>query len=172
MELGPTITERRPRMHILRSRLVTVTCFATLFSLLLIAAIPALCLSAGNNLALMIVSIVVLVGSAAAVPLLWIRFAKLISLRGVTAAIERDKVYEADAIALCLSLSRRKVNRRIKRILHWHILRGYFFDGKLIHPTYRLGASHEITCPSCGQSFRDTEAPDDICPFCRKSLLD
>ena len=46
------------------------------------------------------------------------------------------------------------------------------FDGKLIHPTYRLGASHEITCPSCGQSFRDTEAPDDICPFCRKSLLD
>jgi DNA-binding Lrp family transcriptional regulator len=66
-------------------------------------------------------------------------------LRRVTAAIEENNVYSVDELAARLHLSRRCVCRRIRRILRRRILREYFFDGNLIHPTYRLGEKKDTT---------------------------
>lgn len=126
-------------MKVLKSLLATVTMVAFTYSLLFLIAIPVLCLSAGHNLALTVVSIVILALGLPLIPLFWVQFSKLISLRRITAAIEEEKIYAVDELAERLHLSRRCVCRRIRRILRRRILREYFFDGNLIHPTYRLG---------------------------------
>ncbi len=120
----------------LKSMLSSVTIAAGLYSLLFIAAIPLLCVSAGRNLVLMIISIVILGVGLPGLPLLWLQFGKLVPLTRITAAIENDKIYEVDAIAARLRISRKKVSRRIRRILRRGILRGYYFDGNLVHPIY------------------------------------
>ncbi len=130
-------------MKVLRSMLASVWLAAITYSILFIIAIPVLCLTAGKHIALMIVSIVIIALGLPFIPLIWIQFSKLISLRRVTAAIEEDNVYAVDELAARLHLSRRCVCRRIRRILRRRILREYFFDGNLIHPTYRLGEKKE-----------------------------
>jgi hypothetical protein len=91
----------------------------------------------------MVVSIVIIALGLPFIPLVWVQFSKLLSLRSITAAIEEDKVYAVDELATRLHISRRCVCRRIRRILRRRILREYFFDGNLIHPTYRLGEKKE-----------------------------
>ena len=128
-------------MKVLKSLLASVWLTAIIHSVLFIIAIPVLCISAGKNVPLMIVSIVIIALGLPCIPLAWIHFSKLLSLRRVTAAIEVDKIYAVDELAERLHLSRRCVCRRIRRILRRRILREYFFDGNFIHPTYRLGES-------------------------------
>ena len=128
-------------MKVLKSLLASVWLTAIIHSVLFIIAIPVLCISAGTNIALMVISIVIIALGLPCIPLAWIHFSKLISLRRVTAAIEVDKIYAVDELAERLHLSRRCVCRRIRRILRRRILREYFFDGNFIHPTYRLGES-------------------------------
>lgn len=133
-------------MSTLKSRLASLSLFLAILCPLFVAAIPLLCFSVAGDtvlVPLMVVSIVILAVGAPLIPLGWVRFGRLVTLRGVTTAIERDHIYEVDAIAACLSIPRRKVVRRIRRILKKKILRGYFFDGRLVHPTYRLGAEGE-----------------------------
>ncbi|MBQ8352035.1 MAG: hypothetical protein IJY20_08365 [Clostridia bacterium] len=126
-------------MKVLKSMLASVWLFAVVYSVLFIIAIPVLCLTAGKNIALMVVSIVIIALGLPSIPLAWIQFSKLISLRRITAAIEEEKIYAVDELASHLHLSRRCVCRRIRRILRRRILREYFFDGNVIHPAYRLG---------------------------------
>ncbi len=129
-------------MKALRSLLFTVTLSAVIYSVLFLVAIPVLCLSIyWQQLALFIISIIVIALGLPFIPLAWIQFSKLISLRRITATIEEEKVYAVDELAERLHLSRRCVCRRIRRILRRRILREYFFDGNLIHPNYRLGES-------------------------------
>ena len=130
-------------MSVLKSRLASLTAFLGIFSLLFIAAIPVLCISVTGesiHIPLMVISIVLLGVGVLLLPFGWIYFGRLLTLRGVAAAIERERMYEVDAICTALSLPRRKVVRRIRRILKIKVLRGYFFDGRFVHPTYRLGA--------------------------------
>ena len=130
-------------MSALRSRLASLSLFLAILCPLFIAAIPVLCISASGeskNIPLMVVSIVLLGIGIVAIPLGWIHFGRLVTLRGVLAAIEQDRIYEVEALTVTLALPRRKVVRRIRRILKMKLLRGYFFDGRFIHPTYRLGA--------------------------------
>lgn len=130
-------------MKLLKSMLASVWLTAIVYSALFIVAIPVLCLTAGKNIALMIVSIVVIAVGLPFIPLVWVQFSKLLSLRHITAAIESENVYAVDELAARLHLSRRCVCRRIRRILRRRLLREYFFDGNLIHPTYRLGEKKE-----------------------------
>ena len=130
-------------MKVLKSMLASTWMAAIIYSILFIIAIPVLCISAGKNILLMVLSIVIIAIGLPFIPLIWIHFSKLISLRRVTAAIEEDNVYAVDELAARLHLSRRCVCRRIRRILRRRILREYFFDGNLIHPTYRLGEKKE-----------------------------
>lgn len=123
--------------------LASITMAAILYSVLFIIAIPVLCLTAGKNIAVMVICIIIIATGLPIIPLLWLHFSKLISLRGVTRAIEEEKIYAVDELAAHLHLSRRCVCRRIRRILRRRILREYFFDGILIHPAYRLGETEE-----------------------------
>jgi hypothetical protein len=130
-------------MKALKSMLASVWLAAMIYSVLFVVAIPVLCLTAGHNIPLMVVSIVIIALGLPFIPLVWVQFSKLLSLRSITAAIEEDKVYAVDELATRLHISRRCVCRRIRRILRRRILREYFFDGNLIHPTYRLGEKKE-----------------------------
>ena len=133
-------------MNGLKSRLATLTSSLIIYCAVFIAAIPVLCISVSGeslNIPLMVISIVVLGAGLALIPLGWIQFGRLASVRRLTAAIELDRIYEVNVLAERLGIPRRKVVRRIKRILGMKILRNYFFDGNLIHPTYRLGAEEE-----------------------------
>ena len=130
----------------LKSRLTTLLLSLIVYGLLFIAAIPVLCLSVagdGLNIPLMVISIAVLGAGLALMPLGWIQFGRLASVRRLTAAVERDRIHEVSVLAEQLGMPRRRVIRRIKRMLKMKILRNYFFDGNIIHPTYRLGAEEE-----------------------------
>ena len=126
-------------MKILKSMLASVWLSALIYSILFIIAIPVLCLSAGKNIPMMVISIVIIALGLPFIPLVWIQFSKLLSLRGITAAIEEEKIYAVDELTKRLHMSRRCACRRIRRILRRRILKEYFFDGNLIHPAYRLG---------------------------------
>ena len=126
-------------MKVLKSLLASIWLVAIIYSVLFVIAIPVLCLTAGKNIALMVVSIVIIALGLPFIPLIWVQFSKLFSLRSITAAIEEEKIYSVDELAKRLHVSRRCVCRRIRRLLRRRILREYFFDGNLIHPTYRLG---------------------------------
>ncbi|MBO5050737.1 MAG: hypothetical protein J6D31_00920 [Clostridia bacterium] len=130
-------------MKVLKSMLASTWMAAIIYSILFIIAIPVLCISAGKNILLMVLSIVIIAIGLPFIPLVWIQFSKLISLRGITAAIEEEKIYSVDELTKRLHISRRRACRRIRRILRRRILREYFFDGNLIHPTYRLGEKKE-----------------------------
>ena len=130
----------------LKSRLTTLLLSLIVYGLLFIAAIPVLCISvAGDrlNIPLMVISIAVLGAGLALMPLGWIQFGRLASVRRLTVAVERDRIHEVSVLAEQLGMPRRRVIRRIKRMLKMKILRNYFFDGNIIHPTYRLGAEEE-----------------------------
>ena len=130
-------------MKILKSMLASVWLAAIIYSALFVIAIPVLCLTAGKNMPIMVLSIVIIAVGLPFIPLVWVQFSKLFSLRHITAMIENDKIYSVDELTKRLHLSRRCVCRRIRRILRRRILREYFFDGNLIHPTYRLGEKKE-----------------------------
>ena len=131
-------------MKVLKSMLASIWMAAIIYSILFIAAIPVLCISAGKNILLMVISIVIIAIGLPFIPLVWIQFSKLISLRGITAAIEEEKIYSVDELTKRLHISRRRACRRIRRSLRRRILREYFFDGNIIHPTYRLGEKKEV----------------------------
>ena len=133
-------------MNGLKARLATLTTSLIVYCILFVAAIPVLCISVMGeaiNIPLMVISIVVLGAGLALIPLGWIQFARLSSVRRLTAAVEGEHIYEVSALTERLGMSRRRVIRRIKRMLRMKILRNYFFDGSIIHPTYRLGAEEE-----------------------------
>ena len=130
-------------MNVLKSRIASLSLFLGILCPLFIAAIPVLCISVSGesiHIPLMVVSIVILGAGLVLIPLGWVQFGRLMTLRNIIPTVERDRIYEVDAIAARLSIPRRKAVRRIRRLMKMKILRDYFFDGNLIHPTYRLGA--------------------------------
>ena len=130
----------------LKSRLTTLLLSLIVYGALFIAAIPVLCVSVSGdtlNIPLMVISIVVLGAGLALIPLGWVQFGRLASVRRLTAAVEGERIYEVNVLVDRLGMPRRRVVRRIKRMLKMKILRNYFFDGNIIHPTYRLGAEEE-----------------------------
>lgn len=156
-------------MKVLRSRIAFAFLSAFVMSVLFVVAIPTLCLSAGHSTALMVISIVLLGVGLPAIPLLWLWYAKLTTLQSITATIEEDMIYEIDVIAARLHLSHRTVDRRIRRILRWRILRGYDYNSRFIHPTYRLGESEIGHCEHCGANYTVSDHPT-RCPHCNASL--
>lgn len=147
-------------------RLTIVCLCAIALSLMFIAAIPGLVISAQKNTVwLMVVCISVLGVGLPAIPLLWVYFAKLYSLQPITATVEDDRIYEINVIVARLHLTRKTVMRRLRRILRWHILREYYMDEKFIRPTYHLGAQSILHCDHCGANFDMAEGAD-VCPHC------
>ncbi len=142
---------------------------ASVYSLVCALAIPVLCLTAGKNIAWMVVSIVLLGVGVVLLPLLWTWFGLLLSIVSSVDAIEKQKIYELDELADALKISRKRAGRRISRILHYRILRGYYFDGARVHPTYRLGKYVHI-CPLCGTSFTTDSEGDAVCRRCNKIM--
>ncbi len=126
-------------MKKLHSRISLFATLASVLSALFAAAIPLLCVTAGKNVALMVISIVVLGVGVLALPFLWVEFGLLLSLRGITALIENEKIYLLTELAERLHISPRRARRRVRRLLRYGILSGFFFDGTLVHPAYRLG---------------------------------
>ncbi len=126
-------------MKKLTSQISSLTIFLSIYSALFIAAIPVLCVSAGNSIAWMVISIVILGTGLPLLSVFWCRFGLLVSLRRITTLIEQESVYSVEELSSRLRISKRAVARRIRRVLRYHILRDYFFDGALVHPTYRIG---------------------------------
>ena len=126
-------------MKKLNALISTVTTFVSIYTTVFAAAIPVLCISAGRIVALMVISIVILGVGLFVLPYFWCQFGLLLSLRSITRFIECENVYSVEELARRLRISRRRAARRIRRILRRHILQDYFFDGALVHPTYRIG---------------------------------
>lgn len=116
-----------------------IATFVSIYTALFVAAIPVLCISAGKSVALMVISIVILGVGLFVLPWFWCQFALLVSLRGITSLIETENIYSVEELSSRLRISRRAAARRIRRLLRRRILHNYFFDGVLVHPTYRLG---------------------------------
>ena len=126
-------------MKKLTSQISSLTVFLAVYSALFIAAIPVLCVSAGRSIAWMVISIVILGAGLPLLSVFWCRLGLLLPLRRITNLIECENVYSVEELASRLRISRRAAARRIRRILRYRILRDYFFDGALVHPTYRIG---------------------------------
>ncbi len=155
-------------MKKLKFRINLLVVLASVYSLIFAAAIPVLCLTAGRDIPWMVVSIVLLGVGVALLPLLWTFFGLFVPLTSTVNAIENEKIYEVEELADSLGISRKRAARRISRVLHYRLLRGYYFDGLRVHPTYRLG-KYVHACPLCGATFA-TDSQDAVCARCNKLL--
>lgn len=155
-------------MKKLKFRITLLVVLASVYSLIFALSIPVLCLSAGRDIPWMVVSIVLLGIGVVLLPLLWTFFGLFVPLVSIVNAIENDKIYEVDELADSLGISRKRAARRISRVLHYRLLRGYYFDGLRVHPTYRLG-KYVHACPLCGKTFA-SDSQDAVCARCSKIL--
>lgn len=126
-------------MKKLTSQISSLAVFLVIYSILFVIAIPVLCISAGHSIAWMVVSIVILASGLPLLSVFWCRFGLLLPLRNILNLIESENIYGVDELAARLRISKRAASRRIRRLLRYHILRDYFFDGARVHPTYRIG---------------------------------
>ena len=101
-------------------------------SVLFVAGIPGIIIFAGKVKALMIISIVVVAFGFYATPILWMTTGGLGGLKKVLVSVEEQHVYTVTELSSVLSIDRKEVTERVKKLLAGFYLEGYTFDGETL----------------------------------------
>ena len=138
-------------------------------SVLFVAGIPGIIIFAGKVKALMIVSIVVVAFGFYATPILWTTTGGLGGLKKVLVAVEEQHVYTVTELSSVLSLDKKDVTERVKKLLAGFYLEGYTFDGETLTKVDRkkkFAANDNVyKCENCGAPMEE-DGDKLVCPYC------
>lgn len=142
---------------------------ALLMSVLFVAGIPGIVLSAGKNVPVMVISIVCVVLGFYVMPLVWIKYGGLCSMHRVLRAIERENLYTVKEISSHLKLGDKRTVELIDKMIFKEYLTGYQFianERLVLNENKKLAPSIDtLTCRYCGAKFT-VQGKEGACPYC------
>lgn len=142
-------------------------------SVLFVAGIPGIILSAGKNVFLLILSIACVAFGFYGAPMFWIHYAELVGLERTLMAIEMENLYTVAELAQHRGVSQKAMAGQIKKLMDKMYLRGYIFDGSelKLNQNQKLSEIKNTTkCPTCGANVVFS-GKQGSCPYCG-SLVD
>ena len=142
---------------------------AVIVSVLFVAGIPGIILSAVNGMTFrMVLSIICVAGGFYATPMLWIAYGGKVSLERTLVAIEVDHLYTVQEIAGQRHINIKDAVGQINKLMDNRYLTGYIFDGaelKLNQNQKLSEIKNTVKCPSCGANV-EFGGKQGRCPYC------
>ena len=141
-----------------------------ILSVLLVLSIPAIPLVAVFDLLYLLpLPLLGIMAGMIAMPLVWIHFASLCSMRRTLIAVQ-EGITEVNALSLHRGLNTQTVAAQLRQGIDRRYLTGYYFDGSRLTPI-RPAAPRVFTviCPQCGATAEISEKKR-CCAYCRMPL--
>ena len=134
--------------------------FAILLSVLFVAGIPGIVLSAGKSAILLALSIICVAAGFYVMPILWIQFGSLCSLGRLIFAVENEYIYTVKDLAIYLNKDEKSVRNEINTCIRKRYLTGYLFDGETLtlNENKKVGKTvRTVVCSGCGATVNITD---------------
>ncbi len=137
-----------------------------IYSVLFVASIPGLVLSAVHKVtALMIICIVILVLGFYTLPVVWIKFGDVCTVYHVVYIIYTERLYDSEQIALQLQIEKKTVCNAIRTAIQKGYLTNFIFDGNVLTPNEKKKALAAKKCPNCGANLTAANGKY-VCNYC------
>lgn len=146
--------------------------FSLLISILFVAGIPGIVLTAGKIPFLMAICIAFVGLGFYGMPILWTYYGTLCSLERLIFAIEREYIYTVKDLALYLNRSEQTVKSEINKCIQKRYLEGYLFDGQMLILNENEQARKTVktvVCSGCGATV-NISAGSNRCEYCGKPI--
>lgn len=140
-----------------------------LSTLALIAGVPMIVFGATKSLwILLVLGIVCTVFGFYGMPILWVNFGSLKTLKRVVDAVMEENLTSVSEIASQLQLSERTTKDYIRKAINKKYITGFIYDGNTLVPNEKQAPKKKMSqnrCPSCGGVMEKTDTGW-ICPYC------
>lgn len=150
-------------------------CFiiSLLLSILTPLSIVGIVLFANKSTLLLVISIAVLVISFYSLPLLWLHFANLKTMKRILNAIMKENIYSTEEIGRHLQMPEKNITTNINTLIKHMYLKGFLFDGKTlsINKNKKQGKVFVNKCSECGAINKSQEV-EYCCPYCGSKYED
>lgn len=148
--------------------------FGIFMSIGFVLGIPGIVLFAGKSGILLALSIILVVAGFYGMPMVWIHFGNLGSLKRLVVAVENEYIYDVKNLSLYLNISEKETINRIQTCIKKQYITGYLFDGNTLTINENIKATKKIRstkCPNCGASVT-ISATSNKCEYCGKYIND
>ena len=162
-------------MKTVRTKKISMLIWSIFSSVCLVAGVPLIVIGALNNLAVMIIGLVLVVVNFYAVPFLWIGFGNVAGYYRLVQSVELDNLYTTKEIASAINKPVDKTAEQIRLAIQKRYLVGYKFienerlvlneNEKLIADGYKV-----YKCSSCGGSTAIKNGEVKKCSYCGSKI--
>ena len=117
---------------------------------------------------LLVLGIVCTVFGFYGMPILWVNFGSLKTLKRVVDAVMEENLTSVSEIASQLQLSERTTKDYIRKAINKKYITGFIYDGNTLVPNEKQAPKKKMSqnrCPSCGGVMEKTDTGW-ICPYC------
>lgn len=137
-------------------------------SVAFVVGIPMIIWGAMNNMAVMGIGIAFVVFGFYGMPLLWIAYGNLRSLKRVVDAVLEENLTKNSEIASQLQIRERDVKAKIDRAIQKKYITGFIYNGSELVPNERQKQTPKIVenrCKNCGGTLEEFEK-EWRCSYC------
>lgn len=142
---------------------------ALIFSIMLVAGVPGIIMTAMHKHNFIAIPIVCLVLGFYGTPLLWIWYANLMSYKSLLELIINEKIYDVNEIAQLINSTNTKAHSSVLAL----IKKGYLSGYKLINNTITINENKRqvllYKCPNCGAQLEENNNKR-YCPYCKSKF--
>lgn len=140
-----------------------------LSTLALIAGVPMIVFGATKSLwILLVLGIVCTVFGFYGMPILWVNFGSLKTLKRVVDAVMEEHLTTIAEIASQLQMREREARDYVRKAINKKYITGYIYDGNTLVPNEKQAPKKKVSqtrCSNCGGVMEKTDTGW-ICPYC------
>ena len=143
-----------------------IICIIT--SIAFVVGIPMIVVGASSSIIVMILGIVFVAFGFYGMPLLWIHYSELRSLKRVVEAITEENLATNAEIAMQLQMNEKTVKAKVTKAINKKYITGYIYNGEVLTPNNKQPVKKKIIenkCRNCGGKLEQFET-EWRCPYC------